>query len=151
MSFEVRAASKADAQALLELELDARDALAHARGGPQLLAESPAVGDWAALLGGGDRVVLVSTIDDLVLGYLVLALPAPGTASTGIVEQVYVAPGARELGFGDWMIEQAIDAVRVAGGDAIESFALPGDRDTKNLFERAGITARKIVVHKRLG
>jgi len=32
----------------------------------------------------------------------------------------------------------------------VEAEALPGDRETKNLYERAGITARNIVVSKRL-
>ena len=32
----------------------------------------------------------------------------------------------------------------------IEAVALPGDRETKNLFERAGLTARKITVYKSL-
>lgn len=151
MSFEVRVASTADVDALVELERDARAALVEARGGQQLLAESPAVGDWSALIAGEHRLVLVATIDHVVLGYLVAALPPSGTGGTGIVEQVHVTPEARELGFGDRMIELAIEGIRAVGGTAIESFALPGDRETKNLFERAGITARKIIVHKRLG
>jgi hypothetical protein len=32
----------------------------------------------------------------------------------------------------------------------LEGTALPGDRDTKNLYERAGVVARKIVVSKPL-
>jgi len=41
-------------------------------------------------------------------------------------------------------------AGRAAGCAAIEGEALPGDRDVKNLYERAGITARLIVVSKAL-
>ena len=33
---------------------------------------------------------------------------------------------------------------------ALEGEALPGDRETKNLYERAGITARLITVSKSL-
>ncbi|MEX0846147.1 MAG: GNAT family N-acetyltransferase [Ilumatobacteraceae bacterium] len=150
MSFAVRAATEADAPALAQLEREARDALVEARGGPQLLAEQPEVGEWTALLADRATRVWVATIDDVVVvGYLQLALPAPGGA--GVVRQVFVLDGARELGFGDWMLAEAITATREAGGTVIESFALPGDRDTKNLYERAGVTARKIIVSKRLG
>ena len=39
----------------------------------------------------------------------------------------------------------------VVCGLAVKQFqALPGDRDTKNLYERAGITARLIVVSRRI-
>jgi len=54
------------------------------------------------------------------------------------------------VGFGDEMLAEAIAATLAAGGAVIESFALPGDRETKNLYERAGVTARKIIVSKRL-
>ena len=47
------------------------------------------------------------------------------------------------------MLAEAIGAIRASGGVCVESFALPGDRDTKNLYERAGVTARKIIVSKR--
>jgi ribosomal protein S18 acetylase RimI-like enzyme len=151
VAFAVRVAVAPDAPSLVDLERDARAALVEVRGGPQLLAECPPVGDWAALIERSDRLVLVATIDDVVLGYLVAAMPASGPGGTGVVQQVHVTPQARELGFGDEMLDRAIAAVRDAGGTAIESVALPGDRDTKNLFERAGVTARKIVVHKRLG
>ena len=48
------------------------------------------------------------------------------------------------------MLLAAMDAMRTAGGVTVEGWALPGDRDTKNLFERAGVTARKIIVSKPL-
>jgi ribosomal protein S18 acetylase RimI-like enzyme len=92
----------------------------------------------------------VATIDEVVLGVLELRLPAyPG--GTGEVRQVYVVPGARELGLGDEMLAAAIEATVAAGGATIEAVALPGDRETKNLFERSGLTARLITVSKRLG
>ena len=37
---------------------------------------------------------------------------------------------------------------RAAAG--IDGFALPGDRETKNFFERFGLTARAILVHRSL-
>ena len=148
MSFAVRAATAADAPALAELEREARDALVEARGGPQLLAEQPPVAEWASVLAEPEVRVWVAAIDDVIVGYLQLRLPPPGGA--GVVTQVFVLEDAREVGFGDELLAEAIAATVAAGGTVIESFALPGDRDTKNLYERAGVTARKIIVSKRL-
>ena len=67
-----------------------------------------------------------------------------------VVRQVYVEPEARELGFGDGLLDAARHEAQRHGCSALEGFALPGDRDTKNLYERAGITARKIIVSTRL-
>jgi GNAT superfamily N-acetyltransferase len=142
----VRAMSEIDTSAVAVLEHDARTALVDQRGGPAHLAERAAVGDWAALLPATDRLVWVSTIDEVVVGYLELGI----FGTTAEVLQVYVDPGAREVGFGDWMLEAAIAAARHRGCTVIEGTALPGDRDTKNLYERAGIKARRITVSKAL-
>ena len=61
---------------------------------------------------------------------------------------MYVTPEARELGFGDALLELATG--RPLGAAVLEGEALPGDRHTKNLYERAGITARLITVSTRL-
>ncbi len=135
-----------DAKAVAQLERDARAALVDQRGGPAHLAERAAVGEWAPLVNSAERPVWVSTIDDVVLGYLELEV----VGDTARVMQVYVEPQAREIGFGDWLLEAAIEQARSRGCKTIEGFALPGDRATKNLYERAGITARKITVSKEL-
>lgn len=146
MEQAVRPMSAADTAAIATLERDARAALVDQRGGPAHLAERAAVGDWAAALGAADRLVWVSTIDEVVVGYLELGI----FGTTAEVLQVYVDPRAREVGFGDWMLEAAVAAARERGCAVIEGTALPGDRDTKNLYERAGIKARRITVSKPL-
>jgi ribosomal protein S18 acetylase RimI-like enzyme len=119
------------------------------RGGPQLLAEQPAIGDrWEQLVDSAPPRVLVGTIDGVAVGYLLLG--AVAAAATARVEQVWVSPEAREIGFGDDLLAAATAIAREAGAVAIEAEALPGDRDTKNLYERAGVTARKLVVWKAL-
>ena len=130
---------------MAELERDARALLVEQRGGPALLAEEPAVGDWEALIAQG-HPVFVGTLDEIVLGYLELRL----RDRTGVVRQVFVEPEARELGLGDGLLAAAVDHARAAGCRTIEGTALPGDRATKNLYERGGIVARKITVSRPL-
>ncbi len=146
MELEVRGAHVHDAGALGALEHAARAALVDQRGGPQLLAEQPPVADWAALSVLDDRDVLVGTIDGVVVAYLELVVHG----STAVVRQVFVEPEARELGFGDELLAEAIVLARRRGCAALEATALPGDRMTKNLYERAGITTRKLTVWTRL-
>jgi ribosomal protein S18 acetylase RimI-like enzyme len=141
MDVEVRRAHAHDAAVLADLERAARHALVDQRGGPQLLAERPPVGDWGSLAGRADRVVLVGSIDEVVVGYLELEV-----GPTAVVRQVYVEPEARDLGIGDELLATALAAAREHGAAALEATALPGDRLTKNLYERAGITTRKLTV-----
>jgi GNAT superfamily N-acetyltransferase len=141
----VRAAVQADAGELAALEAEARAALVDRRGGARWLDTHAARGtDWEATIATGGA--LVAHIDDVVVGYLV------ATVSDAIVgiDEVYVTPPARELGFGDALLAGAVEIGRAAGCELIEGEALPGDRDTKNLYERAGITARLITVSRRL-
>ncbi|MEQ1872352.1 MAG: GNAT family N-acetyltransferase [Ilumatobacteraceae bacterium] len=135
-----------DAEVVAQLETDARAALQSERGGLAHLAERVPVGEWGALADNADRPVWVGTIDGVVVGYIEVEI-VNGVAR---VMQVYVEPLAREVGFGDWLLEAAIEEGRRRGCSVIEGFALPGDRATKNLYERAGITARKITVSKAL-
>ena len=141
-----RAARREDGPAIADLERDARAGLFGVRGGDALLAEQPAVEDWVAAIDDPAQRIFVAVIGEVVLGYLQLVLDG----QTAIVHQAYVDAGARELGFGSDMIELAMDAARAAGCTAIQGTALPGDRDTKNLYERAGITARKIITWRAL-
>jgi GNAT superfamily N-acetyltransferase len=142
----VRRAEIADAAQLAELEAAARHHLIDQRGGAALLAEQSAVGDWVPAIEDHSRWIGVADLDGFVVGYLELAV----TGEIAIVRQVYVQPEARELGFGDGMLEAARHEALRHGCSALEGFALPGDRETKNLYERAGITARKIIVSTRL-
>lgn len=145
MDEAVRPATAADLTVLAELERNARAAMADQRGGTRRLAEVPPIGDWAAAVAAGDRV-WVATIDEVVVGYLEMQCDA----EVAEVRQVWVHPEARELGLGDGLLGEAIVAARRLGCTYLEGTALPGDRETKNLYERAGITARRIVVSTRL-
>lgn len=144
----VRLAGEDDCAELARLEALAREAIRDVRGGALRLSECPPVEDWSALVRDDNARVFVGTLDDAIVAYMVLILQA--ARNRGTVTHVYVEPEARELGLGDTMVEHAISTVRDAGLGGIESVALPGDRETKNLFERAGLTARLIIVYKPL-
>ena len=142
----VRLATAADADQLSELELEARAALIGQRGGDRWLVEHPPIdGAWSQRLDDAD--VFVGSIDDVVIAYLIAAV---GDDKILRVDQVWVTPEARELGFGDALLETAIDHGRRHGAIAVEGEALPGDRHTKNLYERAGIVARLITTYRSL-
>ncbi len=140
----VRPATLGALEQLQELEAEARESLTAQRGGPRWMATSPAH-DWRRVIDGGQ--VHIALIDDVAVGYLVLSFDG----EVARIDDVYVTPGARQVGFGDTLVEAAVAQARAAGCSSIEGHALPGDRETKNLFERAGITARLIIVAKSLG
>src|SRR5690606_37811496 len=121
------------------------------RGGLELLAERPSIDrGWAHLVVAVPPRVFLATLDDHIVGYLLLGSRDVAEGRVAVIEQVYITPEAREIGFGDWLVEAATEQARADGAVAIEAEPLPGDRELKNLYERAGITARKLVVYRRL-
>ena len=144
----VRPATADDIDALNRLQDMARLGLTDVRGGQLRLRECEVITDWPSLLADGHTFVLVGTLLDIVLGYMVLLIRPE--IDRGLIIHAFVEEGARELGLGDTMVEHAIAHVREAKLSGIEAVALPGDRETKNLYERAGLTARKITVYKTL-
>jgi len=144
----VREASVDDIDQLLLLEADARAVLVDQRGGARWLIEHPEIGSrWTELLSAPNTDVVVAHIDEVVVGYLVAEL---GDDAIVRVDQVWVDPMAREVGFGDELLATAIARARGNGAVAVEGQSLPGDRHTKNLYERAGIVARLITTYKQL-
>jgi ribosomal protein S18 acetylase RimI-like enzyme len=141
----VRPAGSGDVEQLRTLEREARAALVGTRGGDRWLETHASRDDrWDdAVTAGG---VEVAVIGDVVAGYLV----SRHAQRIAYIDEVYVTPDARGVGFGDALLEAAMVAGRAAGCRLIEGEALPGDRETKNLYERAGITARLLVVSKAL-
>ncbi len=133
-----------DVAQLEALEVEARAALVDQRGGERWLVEHPAVGAaWAQRC--AHRDVWLAHIDEVVVGYLEASLGDDGVVR---IEQVWVTPEAREIGFGDALLAAAIESARARGAIAVEGQALPGDRQTKNLYERAGIVARLITTYR---
>jgi GNAT superfamily N-acetyltransferase len=102
-------------------------------------------------LGRPDQEVAVGTLDGVVVGYGVVRTETLVDGGLlGVIEDIYVDPGARAVGVGETLMNHLIDWCRAQGCFGVDSLALPGDRDTKNFFESFGLVARAIVVHRPL-
>ncbi|MEZ5216899.1 MAG: GNAT family N-acetyltransferase [Ilumatobacteraceae bacterium] len=176
MSEVVRPAGPSDLAAIVALVTLARTSIVDARGGLQLLADHPAPNDddvavaleaSAAADSADDAVhasadavhadvepagvrpgpvVLIGEYEGVPVGILAARL----VGQIIRIDLVYVEPEFRELGLGDGLLAAAMETGRRRGALAVEATALPGDRETKNLYERAGVKARAITVHRAL-
>lgn len=148
---DVRLVTPDDADDLAQLELlelEARAAVQDQRGGERWLVEHRCIGPaWTELVRRRSTDVAVAHIGPVVVGYLVADL---GEDRILRIDQVWVTPEARENGFGDALLEFVVERARGNGAVGVEGQALPGDRHTKNLYERAGIVARLITTYKTL-
>jgi GNAT superfamily N-acetyltransferase len=150
-----RPATGDDVPRLAELVAEAVAEQAEARGGRIWSAREaravPAGASLAALVDDPGALVLAGTIDDWVVGYAVAVTEELRTGERlGIVTDVYVEPGCREVGVGEALLDRVVAWCEEAGCVGIDALALPGNRQTKNFFESFGFTARAIVVHRRL-
>ena len=66
----------------------------------------------------------------------------------GVIEEIYVETEARAVGVGELLVERLVAFCVDAGCVGVDAAALPGHRQAKNFFERAGFTARLLVMHK---
>jgi GNAT superfamily N-acetyltransferase len=112
---------------------------------------APQEGTLRSALDWPDHEVAVGTLDGVVVGYGVArAETLLDGGLLGVIEDIYVDPGARAVGVGETLMNHLIDWCRAKGCFGVDSLALPGDRDTKNFFESFGLVARAIVVHRPL-
>lgn len=147
----VRAAVSQDLDELVRLEAEYRGAAQDSRGGTAWLRDHLALtaADWVERLIDGSTHTVVGGIDGVVLG--VGSVHRDAVRDCACIDRIYVTEAAREVGLGDAMLDALVQTARDWGVHDIEAEALPGDRDTKNLYERAGLVARLIVVNKVLG
>ena len=100
---------------------------------------------------GLEATTFVGTGDDVVVGFARVGVDAlEDGRRLGIVTQIYVDEGARQVSIGEVLLDTCIDWCRERDCIGVDAHALPGNRETKNFFETAGLTARLIVVHKAL-
>jgi len=150
-----RLADVADIGRVVELAVALRDELRDMRGGALWEVREarlqPTVDALQAFMARADAAIVVGTIDDVVVGYGSLEVETLHNRDRlGIIGDLYVEPGARDVGVGECIAELLVDRARDAGCVGIDAFALPGHREAKNFFERGGFTARALTMHKRL-
>ena len=150
-----RPATEDDLPRLAELARLAIDELSPMKGGDVFAdreaRDEPLDESLKQALADPDTRVLCGTIDDAVIGYAVVRVePLHGGGRLGVLHDIFVELEAREVGVGEAMVDDVTEWCRAAGCIGIDSFALPGNRQTKNFFETFGFTARMIVVHKWL-
>ena len=150
-----RPATAEDLPQLAALAAEAVAEQAEARGGrvwsqreSRPLPAGPSLG---SALADARYLVLAGTIDDAAVGYAVARLDELRNGEAlGVVEDIFVLPGARAVAVGEALIDLVLAWCRGHGCTGIDALVLPGNRDTKNFFETFGFTARAIVVHHRL-
>lgn len=102
-------------------------------------------------VGSSTHRVLVGTLDGTILGYGAAHIDELADAGRlGVVTDLYVEPAGREVGIGEALMNGLVEWCTDEGCFGVDSLALPGDRHTKNFFERFGLVARAIVVHRTL-
>jgi ribosomal protein S18 acetylase RimI-like enzyme len=150
-----RAATTADIARLVELAIELRDELRSMRGGSLWEVREarvlPIAASFEELLARPDAVVLVGTIEAVVVGYATLEYETLDDGRTlAVIGDLYVESEARAVGVGEALATELVARATAAGCSGIDAFALPGHRQAKNFFERAGFTARALLMHKSL-
>ncbi len=93
-------------------------------------------------------VTVIGTIDRVVVGVAcgrIHTMHRDG--AVGVIEGLYVEEGGRGVGVGDALLLELLDRFKAAGCIGVDSWALPGERETKNFYEAHGFSARVITVH----
>lgn len=150
MTEAARAAVASDVPALTRLLADALAELTPMRGGALWRAGREPV-EFATEIDDGARLVCAGTLDDIVVGYARVRVDdLVGGVRVGVIEDLFVEPGGREVGVGEAMMGVVLDWCRARGCSGVDAIALPGHRATKNFFEESGFTARLLVMHTAL-
>ena len=93
---------------------------------------------------------MVAEVDSVIVGFATLHFTQVDSERVARIVRIFVTPPARRVGVGDALIAAAKSAAREQRCTRIDALSLPGDRETKNLFERNGLTARLIVAASKL-
>jgi GNAT superfamily N-acetyltransferase len=149
-----RPAQAGDIARLAELARTVRAEMEPLRGGSLFLRREarpePVDDSLTAALEAEDHLVVAGTVNDFVVGYAVARLEHLGDGGRlGVVEDLFVEEGARGVGVGEAMMNQVMEWFSARDVVGVDAMALPGDRNTKNFFERSGFTARLLVMHHK--
>jgi GNAT superfamily N-acetyltransferase len=145
-----RPADEGDLPILVDLARAARLEQAEQRGGKLLVARhcrpEPLDLAFAEALQDPTTGLWSGTIDGVPVGYALVS----ADDDIAVIEELNVDPRARAVGVGEAMLDLIALWAKEQGCTGIDSFALPGNRETKNFFETFGMTARLLVLHRDL-
>ena len=152
----VRPATEDDLARLAELTRAAIAELTPMKGGAVWAAREarpePVEESLKASLADENTRVVVGTTDGVPIGYAAVHVEVLNDGSRlGVVDDIFVEEGAREVGVGEAMMGDLMAWCEAQGCAGMDALALPGHRSAKNFFEESGFTARKLVMHHRLG
>jgi ribosomal protein S18 acetylase RimI-like enzyme len=132
----VRAATSADSDFLESLMSQAKDESQLYRG---KILTHPAYSD--------QNFCLIAGVGDTSMGALEVF---KSSELKWTITFIYVLAECREIGIGDALMQHLLQHAKASQIEYVESSAQPGDRATKNLFERHGLVAQTIIVGKSL-
>jgi len=154
MSATARPAEESDVPGLIELLTAAESELRTQRGGAAFLAAHPrTAGVSEAIheaLNDAETMVWCGIWELAVVGYAIASLSEEDGETIVTVRDIFTTPAAREVGVGEVLLETAIAWAIALDAAAIDGYSLPGARESKNLYERLGLTARLITVRRTL-
>lgn len=119
------------------------------RGGALFLAVSAAtLHQMTAAVSLGKALLLGAFGDGALIGWTYVRREVlPDGRMLGVMDELGVHPDGRGIGVGEVLLEAALAWCRSQECIGVDSFALPGARETKNFFETFGLKARLLTVH----
>ncbi|HET6963831.1 MAG TPA: GNAT family N-acetyltransferase [Acidimicrobiales bacterium] len=148
-----RPATGADLDELVRLWNEAVGELAGQRGGGALaatLTRKDLPGFLRAALEDPDRLLVLGHYDGSPVGVASAWADRDRVVAIGQLELIYVEPTARQVGVAEAMLELVTDRCREWGLAGFDAPALPGNRSAKSFFERNGMQARLLIMHRPL-
>jgi GNAT superfamily N-acetyltransferase len=148
INFHTRSAGADDRATIQRLDAEASLSGESFRGG-QILAESldDFVRRWPDSGLAPSRRFYVVTERNVIVGFASVDLD---TRPRPLMTRIFVVPQARNLGAGALLLQHVIADVGGHTSGGLDALSLPGDRETKNLYERQGMKARLIVASSGL-
>ena len=148
-------ASAEDLETLKFLREEAISEAKNKRGGEVLLNletfSDDSLAELSNWLTSPDHRVVTGLFGEAVVAYGILEFSNTNDAQRiASIKEIFVLKEARSVGVGESVINFLIDEAIQHKVVGIDSFALPGDRETKNFFETQGMVARLIHVYRPL-
>ena len=150
-----RLASIDDLETLIFLRKEAISELRNKRGGEVLLNldsfSEDSSENFSYWFDSSDHRIFTGLFGDAVVAYGVLEFSKTNDdQKIASIKEIFVLKDARSVGVGESVIHSITNEAIEHNAIGIDSFALPGDRETKNFFETQGMVARLIHVYRPL-